>query len=129
MAEAVAAGVFDVDLDGPLCPDPTQVQAITQEQAAELIWSLLEIEYLRWCQDAEVDPATGHRPKTRQRREELPNQVRRALHRAQQKYQDCLAAYSDAFGTAASDALDRYVRSIADTLVRERDHAVQGQLF
>jgi hypothetical protein len=129
LTEVVDAGVFGFDLDGPLCPDATQVRAMTEEQAAELIVLLLDIDYLDWCQRSEVDPATGLRPKKRQRREELPSKLEHALQQAQRKYQDCLAAYADAFGTRATEALDQYVRSVAHELIRQRDDSVQQQLF
>jgi hypothetical protein len=129
LTEAVDAGVFGFDLDGPLRPDAAQVRAITEEQAAELVFLSLDIDYLSWCQHSEVDPATGHIPKKRQRREELPCKLEHALQQAQRKYQDCLAAYGDAFGTNASDELDQYVRSVAHELIRQRDDSVQQQLF
>jgi hypothetical protein len=102
---------------------------MTEEQAAELVFLWLDVDYLDWCQRSEVDPATGRIPKKRQQRDDLPSKLEHALQQAQQKHQDCLAAYADAFGTAATEALDRYVRSVAHELIRQRDDSVQQQLF
>ncbi|MEZ6074048.1 MAG: hypothetical protein R3C10_28165 [Pirellulales bacterium] len=127
--EAIQAGVFGVDLDGPLRPNAEEVRAITEEQAQELVCLRLDMDYLAWCERTESDLATSRRPTTRKRREVLPTQLQHALVRTLRQYRDCLAAYADAFGSIASDELEYYVQAVAAALAPERDAAVQQRLF
>lgn len=108
--EAVEAGVFGWDVTGPLEPDATQVQALTEEHSWELLSVLCDIRWLSACLAHRCDPATGSSPKTVAAAHRL-NTASEDLRTLQAHFDALLSVYADAFGTDAAEDLDRFVQN------------------
>jgi hypothetical protein len=121
--DAIEAGVFGWDVSGPLWPDATEVEALTEEHAWELLSVLSDIRWLTACRDNGCDPATGSPPKTVAAAERVKNAAD-DLRTLQAHFDAMLSVYADAFGSDAAGELDRFVQNqLTDC------RAIQKRLF
>lgn len=112
---AVEAGVFGLDLDGPIVPDREQIETLTYEHANELIILLADSQVLEDAIRLEYDPATGRTPPAPEARQSLLARLDKEWKKLLQAYDDAIGAYGDGFGEAAVEALDKWVRkTLAD---------------
>lgn len=107
---AIDAGVFGLDLNGPIEPDDHAVAALTQEHVHELICTLVEAEALQQAIRTGVDPRTGRMMKSPEATERATEGWRRELDQLQSNYANMLAAFEEGFGPDAMRKLDTWVR-------------------
>lgn len=112
---AIEAGVFGLDLDGPIVPDREQIEALTCEHANEMIILLADSQVLEDAIRLEYDPATGRTPSTPEAKQSLLAKLDNEWKRLLQAYDDAVGSYADGFGDSAAKALDEWVRrTVAD---------------
>lgn len=111
LPNAVAAGVFGVEVDGPIEPDAEQVAALVQEHANELIGLLGEAEALRDAIRNGTDPRSGHTYRDAETAAKAAEKHTAELRRVERSYADALAAFEEGFGADATQALDEWVRA------------------
>lgn len=128
LPEVVEIGLFGNDEQGAICPDPGDVRAMTLEHARELTAVLGELDHVRHCAACGIDPISGKTPRHEARREQLAERLAREAAKLEWHYEEALAAYAEAFGWEAADALDRFVRENRDEPSREPPR-VQQSLF
>lgn len=111
LPDAVGAGVFGVEVDGPIEPDAAQVAALVHEHANELIGLLGEAEALRDAIRNGTDPRSGHTYRNAETAAKAAEKHTAELRRVEQSYSDALAAFEEGFGADATQALDEWVRA------------------
>lgn len=108
---AVAAGVFGLDVTGPIEPDAEQIAALVSEHANELIALLGEAEALREAIRTGTDPRTGRAYRDSGTTLKAAERNTAELRRVERSYSDALAAFEEGFGVDATQALDEWVRA------------------
>lgn len=108
---AVECGVFGLTEAGPIEPDEEEVASLTAEHANEMRGLLADLAAVEHGLRTGCDPRTGKPPRTPATRERLATRLQAEHVRLQEAYADMLAVYADAFGDAAADALDAWVRN------------------
>lgn len=111
LPEAVAAGVFGLDVTGAIEPDAEQVAALVNEHANELIGLLVEAEALREAIRTGTDPRTGRAYRDSDAALKAAERNTAELRRIESTYADALAAFEEGFGTEATRQLDEWVRA------------------
>lgn len=111
LPDAVAAGVFGVEVDGPIEPDAEQVAALVYEHANELIGILCEAETLRDAIRNGSDPRSGHVYRNAETAAKAADTHAAELRRVERSYTDALAAFEEGFGRYATQSLDEWVRA------------------
>ncbi|MCC6357361.1 MAG: hypothetical protein IT450_01345 [Phycisphaerales bacterium] len=111
LPEAIAAGVFGLEHDGPMEPDAEQIAALIHEHANELIGLLGEIEALQHAIRTGTDPRTGRAHRDAQVAVRAAERHTAELRRAETRYADALAAFEEGFGAEATRKLDEWVRA------------------
>ncbi len=111
LPDAVAAGVFGVEVDGPIEPDAEQVAALVHEHANKLIGLLGEAEVLQDAIRNGTDPRNGHTYRDAETAAKAAERHTAELRRVEQSYSDALAAFEEGFGPSATQALDEWVRA------------------
>lgn len=120
---AVAAGVFGLEISGPLDPDVEQVAALVEEHAHELLALLNEAEVLREAIRTGADPRTGRLYRDSDAAGQAAERHTVELRRVESSYMDALAAYEEGFGSEAAQRLDEWVRrQAADGGRRQADY-------
>jgi len=115
LASAIEHGVFGATTAGPIEPDEDEIQAITAEQARELMSLLADLQSVEDALRTGEDPRTGKVPKTPETQTKLREYLEREAPRLATAYGDSLAAYTNAFGDDAARRLDFWVRkTVAD---------------
>lgn len=107
---AVAAGVFGLEISGPLEPDAEQVAALVDEHAHELRALLNEAEALREAIRSGTDPHSGRLYRDAHAAAQAAERRTVELRRVESNYTDALAAYEEGFGSEAAQRLDEWVR-------------------
>ncbi len=110
LSEAVAAGVFGLDVTGAIALDAEQVAALVSEHANELIGLIGEAEALREAIRTGTDPRTGRAYRDSDATSKAAERNTAELRRVEQSYADALAAFEEGFGTDATQTLDEWVR-------------------
>lgn len=111
LPDAVAAGVFGVEVDGPIEPDAEQVAALVHEHANELIGLLGEAEVLQDAIRNGTDPRSGQTYRDAETAAKAAEKHTAELRRVEQSYSVALAAFEEGFGSSATQALDEWVRA------------------
>jgi hypothetical protein len=111
LAVAVECGVFGVTESGPIEPDEEEVASLTAEHASEMMGLLADLAAVEDGQRTGRDPRTGKLPRTPQTRTRLAQRLQTECVRLQETYADALAVYAEAFGDAAANALDAWIRN------------------
>lgn len=111
LPDAIAEGVFGVEVDGPIEPDVEQVAALVHEHANELIGLLGEAEALRDAIRNGIDPRSGHTYRDSETAAKAAAKHTAELRRVEQTYSDALAAFEEGFGADATQGLDEWVRA------------------
>jgi len=111
LAAAVECGVFGVTEAGPIEPDEEEVASLTAEHANEMVALLADLAAVEDGVRTGRDPRTGKLPRTPQTRTRLAQRLQTECVRLQEAYADALAVYADAFGDAAADALNAWIRN------------------
>lgn len=115
LRKAVDAGVFGQTVTGPVEPDADEVAALTEQHADEMIVLLADCNAINDSIRNGCDPHTGRVPKTAEARTRLAESLNGEVCRLSNAYADAVAAYAEAFGDDAAQALDVWVRkAIAD---------------
>lgn len=127
--DAVEAGLFGYDAEGPLWPTVEDVRALTAEHARELASTFCDLQHVRRCAALGIDPLRGTRPRHADHRAELARRVAREITQLDTHYAAALSAYADGFGWEAADALDRQVRALCADCPDLSPLAVQRELF
>lgn len=111
LSEAVAAGVFGLDVTGAIALDAEQVAALVSEHANELIGLIGEAEALREAIRTGTDPRTGRAYRDSDATSKAAERNTAELHRVESTYTDALAAFEEGFGAEATRQLDEWVRA------------------
>lgn len=115
LRQAVDAGVFGQTVTGPVEPDADEVAALTEQHADEMIVLLADCNAVNDSIRNGCDPHTGRVPKTSEAQTRLAESLHAEARRLSNAYADAIAAYAQAFGDDAAQALDVWVRkAIAD---------------
>lgn len=122
-------GLFGYDAEGPYWPTVEDVRALTAEHARELASTLLDLQHVRRCAVAGVDPLRGTRPRHADQRAELAGRLAREIAKLDAHYAAALSAYADAFGCEAAGALDQQVRALCVDCQDRFSPVVQRALF
>ncbi|MCG3131548.1 MAG: hypothetical protein FLDDKLPJ_02344 [Phycisphaerae bacterium] len=109
---AVAAGVFGLTTEGPVVPDADAIAEMTAEHAHEMIVLLADCEAVADAIRTGHDPRSGRTPKTPEARARLGEHLATEERRLRESYADAVAAYAEAFGDDAANALDAWVRKV-----------------
>jgi len=114
LREAVVAGIFGVCADGSLTPNPSEVRAMTEEQACELLGYAHSLRHLKRCLQRHLNPHTSQHLRSWDIREKIERSMQMDATNLEQRYSDCLAAYADAFGDEAAGLFDIRVRELLE---------------
>jgi hypothetical protein len=111
LPDAVAAGVFGLEVSGPIEPDAEQVAALLYEHSNELIGLLGEAEALQDAIRNGADPRNGHTYRDAETAAKAAQKHTTELRRIVRSYADALAVFEEGFGPDATRALDEWVRA------------------
>lgn len=110
-SSAIEAGIFGFDDNEAIVPSMDDARTLTEEHARELLCILNDVGHLQTCERHGVDPVSGRAPRGEDRRHALRQRLARETAALLAHYDDALAAYADAFGWEAAEALDQFVRA------------------
>lgn len=123
LSQAVSAGVFGQTITGPVEPDADEVAALTEQHAHEMLVLLADGNAIEDSIRNGSDSRTGRVPRTPEARTRLAEFLQAEARRLSTAYADAVAAYAEAFGDDAAQALDIWVRkAIADTCAAEQSY-------
>ncbi|MBK8270683.1 MAG: hypothetical protein IPK83_21205 [Planctomycetes bacterium] len=104
LPDAIAAGVFGFEVNGPIAPDAEQVAALVHEHANALIGLLGEAEALRDAIRNGADTHNGHTYRDAETAAKAAQKHTAELRRVERSYSDALAAFEEGFGPDATRA-------------------------